>query len=210
MIDRQVAKPELEEPDTIKKKKKPEDKKGEDGKNPPESPKTRASNQAKKEVEQNPFRKLIDIKDLIDFEQNPDEAEKECQNILLRHNSELKNWYKLYAKKVEAVKSEESFALNLRQVWRLLRDSLVVGADCSLAQFDRIYSQGRKNHFTLLGSSEVNKFDFIYSNQDNKAAVKGTKDRGDDSSSEDEEEEEENLEELHKRLGIEPDDIHAA
>ena len=33
---------------------------------------------------------------------------------MLRHNSELKNWYKLYAKKVEAVKSEESFALNLR------------------------------------------------------------------------------------------------
>ena len=44
----------------------------------PESPKTRATNQAKKEVEQNPFRKLIDISDLIDFEQNPVEVEKEC------------------------------------------------------------------------------------------------------------------------------------
>lgn len=32
----------------------------------------------------------------------------------------------------------------------------------------------------------------------------------DNSSSSDEEEEEENLEELHKRLGIEPDDIHAS
>jgi len=108
------------------------------------------------------------------------------------------------------VKSEESFALNLRQVWRLLRDSLVIGPDCSLAQFNRIYSQGRKNHFTLLGSSEVNKFDFIYSSKDNKETVKNGKDRGDESSSEEEEEEEENLEVLHKRLGIEPDDIHAA
>jgi len=109
------------------------------------------------------------------------------------------------------VKSEESFALNLRQVWRLLRDAHVVGADCSLAQFNRIYSQGKKNHFTLLGSNEVNKFDFIYSAGDSvKPSLKGTKDRGDESSSETEEEEDENLEELHKRLGIEPDDIHAA
>ena len=95
-------------------------------------------------------------------------------------------------------------------MWRLLRDALVTGADCSLAQFDRIYSQGRKNHFTLLGSSEVNKFDFIYGNKDSKNVAQHTKDRDDASSSEEEEEEEENLEELHKRLGIEPDDIHAA
>jgi len=66
MIDRQVAKPEPDEP--VSKKKKPADGAGADSKNPPESPKTRASNMAKKEVEQNPFRKLIDIKDLIDFE----------------------------------------------------------------------------------------------------------------------------------------------
>ena len=208
MVNRSVDKPEVEDaPKEEKKKKAAKD--GAPVGNAPESPKTRASNQAKKEVEQNPFRKLIDIKDLIDFEQNPNEVEKECQNILLRHNTELKNWYKLYAKKIEATKSEESFSLTLRQVWRLLRDTQVVGADCSLAQFDRIYNQGRKNHFTLLGASEVNKFDFIYGSQGKKAPVRGAKERNDDSSSSDEEEEEENLEELHKRLGIEPDDIHS-
>lgn len=95
-------------------------------------------------------------------------------------------------------------------MWRLLRDSYVIGPDCSLAQFNRIYSQGRKNHFTLLGSSEVNKFDFIYGSKDSKQVTPGVKDRGDESSSDDSEEEEENLEELHKRLGIEPDDIHSA
>lgn len=31
-----------------------------------------------KEVEQNPFKKLIDITDLMDFEMNPTEVEKEC------------------------------------------------------------------------------------------------------------------------------------
>ena len=117
-------------------------------------------------MEQNPFRKLIDIKDLIDFEQNPEDVEKECQNILLRHNTELKSWYKLYAKKYEVNKSEESFSLTLRQIWRILRDTHVIAADCTPAQFDRIYSQGKKNHFTLLGAQEVNKFDFIYASQD--------------------------------------------
>jgi len=37
-----------------------------------------ASKIAPKEVEQNPFKKLIDISDLMDFEANPIECEKEC------------------------------------------------------------------------------------------------------------------------------------
>ena len=44
----------------------------------PESPKTRATNLAKKEVEQNPFKRLIDISDLIEYETKPQEVEKEC------------------------------------------------------------------------------------------------------------------------------------
>jgi len=78
------------------------------------TPRTKASQAAKKEVEQNPFKKLIDISDLIEFEQNPVAVEKEVQNIMLRYNSELKSWYRNYAKKVEATKSEESFSMTLR------------------------------------------------------------------------------------------------
>ena len=75
MVERNIAKPEADEPAPTKSKK---NQKEAAEKNPPESPKTRASNMAKKEVEQNPFRKLIDITDLIDFETNPAEVEKEC------------------------------------------------------------------------------------------------------------------------------------
>jgi len=125
MIDRQVPRSDADEPQ-------PETKSKKDAK-APESPKTRASNLAKREVEANPFKKLIDISDLIEGETNPVEVEKECQNILLRHNSELKNWYRIYAKKIEATKSEESFSMTLRQVWRFLRDCKVAGADCTLA-----------------------------------------------------------------------------
>jgi hypothetical protein len=79
----------------------------------------------------------------------PKEIEKEVQNIMLRSNSDLKNWYKIYARKVEAQKSEESFSMTLRQVWRFLRDTQVIGSDCTIAEFDRVYNQGRKNHFSL-------------------------------------------------------------
>jgi hypothetical protein len=65
-------------------------------------------------VEQNPFKTLIDISDLIEFESNPTDVQKEVQNILLRHNSDLKQWYKVYARQIESQKSEESFAMTLR------------------------------------------------------------------------------------------------
>lgn len=81
-----------------------------------------ASLAAKKEVESNPFKKLLDISDLTEFEQSPADVEKEIQNIMLRYNSDLKSWYRTYAKKIEATKSEESFSMTLRQVWRFLRD----------------------------------------------------------------------------------------
>lgn len=100
--------------------------------------------------------------------------------------------------------------MTLRQIWRFLRDCQIISSDCTIAQFNRVYNQGKKNHFTLLGAQDASKFDFLYgvSQKDKKDAAK-KKAKGDDSSTEeDEEEEEENTEELHKKLGIEPDDIH--
>ena len=113
-----------------------------------------AGSKTKKEVEENPFKKLIDITDLMDLEANPEETLKEIQNILLRHNSELKSWYKTYSRKIEAHKSDESFAMTLRQVWRFLRDTQLISANSTVAQFNRVYNMGVKNHFTLLGSND--------------------------------------------------------
>ena len=128
----------------------------------------------KKEVEENPFKKLIDISDLMEIEQNPDESLKEVQNILLRHNSELKNWYRVYSRKIEAHKCEESFAMTLRQVWRFLRDTHMISANSTLAQFNRVYNCGVKNHFTLLGSKDQALFDKMYglTGQANEPVVK--------------------------------------
>ena len=52
--------------------------------------------------------------------------------------------------------------MTLRQVWRFLRDTHLISANSTVAQFDRVYNQGVKNHFTLLGSKDQEKFDKIY------------------------------------------------
>ena len=84
---------------------------------------------------------------------------------MLRHNSELKSWYKIYSRKIEAHKSEESFAMTLRQVWRFLRDTHMISANSTIAQFNRVYNEGVKNHFILLGSKDKEKFDMMYGGQ---------------------------------------------
>ena len=52
--------------------------------------------------------------------------------------------------------------MTLRQVWRFLRDTHLISANSTLAQFDRVYNEGVKNHFTLLGSKDQEKFDKMY------------------------------------------------
>jgi hypothetical protein len=47
-------------------------------------------------VEENPYKKLVDLTDLIELEINGEETLKEVQNILLRHNYEMKSWYREY------------------------------------------------------------------------------------------------------------------
>ena len=58
-----------------------------------------ASSRVKKEVEQNPYKTLIDISDLPDIleAQDPKKEEETVQKILLYYNTELKKWYKFYS-----------------------------------------------------------------------------------------------------------------
>lgn len=129
------------------------------------SSKFNPGSKVKKEVEENPFKKLIDISDLMEFESNQGETLKEIQNILLRHNSELKQWYKSYSRKFEVHKCEESFAMTMKQVWRFLRDTRLISANSTIAQFNRVYFQGSKNDFMMLNSDDKAKFDLFYGNK---------------------------------------------
>ena len=134
----------------------------------------------------------------MEFENNQGEVLKEVQNILLRHNSEMKQWYKVYSRKIEVHKSEESFSMTMKQVWRFLRDTHLISANSTIAQFNRVFSQGVKNHFLLLGSKDQTKFDKLYSQckdegkQEQEQPEKKCKVRSSSSSSEEEEEESKN------------------
>lgn len=136
------------------------------------SSKFHPASKVKKEVEENPFKKLIDISDLMEFESNQGETLKEIQNILLRHNSELKQWYKSYSRKFEVHKCEESFAMTMKQVWRFLRDTRLISANSTIAQFNRVYFQGSKNDFMMLNSDDKAKFDLFYGNQTGRTQAK--------------------------------------
>lgn len=172
---------------------------------------------AKKEVEANPFKRLIDISDLIEFEGEPSAVEKEVQNVMLRHNSELKAWYRLYSRKVEASKSEESFCMTLRQLWRFLRDCQFTNHDATLVTFNRVYNQGLRNHFTLLGTHEVAKFDVMYglhgddgSKNVERLLSAARPGQGASSDFEEEPDEVQEEEDFAASLGIEPEDVHGA
>lgn len=108
--------------------------------------------------------------------------------------------------------------MTLRQVWRFLRDCQFVNHDSTLATFDRVFNHGKKNHFTLLGTSEVAKFNLMYGLHGDdgpmswKALLENdakeddfteepeieSKDEGDDNT------------DFASSLGIEPENVHGA
>ena len=52
---------------------------------------------------------------------------------MLRHITKLKKWFREYQAKFEAKKSEESFSMVIRQVWRFLRDCKVFNCRNTIA-----------------------------------------------------------------------------
>jgi hypothetical protein len=48
-------------------------------------------------VEANPFKNLLDISDITSYEDDPEKAEKEVQNLLLTYNSNMVEWYRKYS-----------------------------------------------------------------------------------------------------------------
>jgi hypothetical protein len=146
------------------------------------------SNRAAKESEFNPYRVLLDVTDLIECEPEIEASLKEVENIMLRANSEIKQWYKMYVNKEYArdigvdgdmnksrgskiMNAEEQrkvtaassqlcvisenyandlgFAMEIKELWRFLRDCNITGADFTLAQFNRLFYKGPKNYIEM-------------------------------------------------------------
>lgn len=148
-----------------------------------------------KESEQNPFKTLLDITDIIETEPDLESGQRDVENILLRYLSDMKAWYRYYScrdglpseidnsqnrdpssKFLNKDKEEEvildnndiGFAMEMKDLWKFMRDSNMISIDFSLASFNRIYSRGPKNYIEMflcpdeikLYSKEY--FDYIY------------------------------------------------
>lgn len=66
----------------------------------------------------------------------------------------MKKWYRLYSSK-QHDDMEESFALTMKMFWKMLRDCRILSSKITIASFNRIFLQGRKNLFELNSSLEV-------------------------------------------------------
>jgi len=108
-----------------------------------------SGSRAKKLIEMNPYKGLIDISDLLELEADELRAEKEVQNVLLKYNSDLKSWYLQYSTQVEPEEREESFTMTSRQLWRFLRDCQILSYRMTVAQVNRLFILGKKSNFSL-------------------------------------------------------------
>jgi hypothetical protein len=175
-----------------------------------------------KEGELNQFKTSIDITDIIECEPDIEASLKEVENILLRHLSDMKDWYNKYLirgkegkdefnmtmtnasmlhfenskvgsniltnqdkgeenkelssknipdqKNISAMdgiyNNDLGFCLELKDMWRFLRDSNILTSEFTLAQFNRIFFKGPKNYIEMFYCPEdLEKqqiYDYIY------------------------------------------------
>jgi hypothetical protein len=175
-----------------------------------------------KEGELNQFKTSIDITDLIECEPDIERCLKEVENILLRHLSDMKDWYNKYLmrgkdgkdefnmtmtnasmlhfensragsnlltnqdkleenkelssknipdqKNISAMEgiynNDLGFCLELKDMWKFLRDSNILTSEFTLAQFNRIFFKGPKNYIEMFYCpEELEKqqiYDYIY------------------------------------------------
>jgi hypothetical protein len=184
-------------------------------------------NRTMKECENNMFKNLIDLSDLIESDYSIEYSLKEVENILLRNLSDMKTWYKYYTNKDNAKEENNSnnhsvlqtqdekeskkesierkpstqigyntntnsnnnnnnekglgligsnhflifdgvfnndisFSMEMRDLWKFLRDSMIISSEFSLAQFNRIFYKGKNNYFEMFSVPEDIEQKYIY------------------------------------------------
>ena len=75
--------------------------------------------------------------------------QRDVQNMLLRHNSSLKAWYKLYSNKFTNTLGEDAFAMDLTIYWKFIQDAKILNSNTTLASINRLFGQGVKNKFDI-------------------------------------------------------------
>jgi hypothetical protein len=170
-----------------------------------------------KEPELNQYKTTLDLTDLIECDPDLENSMKEVENILLRHLTEMKSWYKIYTSKEKdnkedgnyfsvnasiqqiqeinkttnnfnefelvhkqstnnlmvmntsiegLINNDFGFCMELKDLWKFIRDSFILSSDFSLASFNRIFFKGPKNYIEMFMCPEEldNKlfYEYIY------------------------------------------------
>ncbi len=145
-----------------------------------------------KMMELNPFKSLLELSDIIEIDPDVEANIMDIQNLLLRHLSEMKYWYKFYVynrdtlqfdlvessplpghklskqynEKLdkealhEVINKEQinepvidnndfGYAMEMKDLWRFMRESFIVSSDFTLASFNRIFFRGPKNYIEM-------------------------------------------------------------
>ena len=177
---------------------------------------SRAANN--KEAELNQFKTSLDITDIIECEPDIENSLREVENILLRHLTEMKEWYAKYIYKGKESSKEDlnqtynasaqnensrlginflrddkhddkdkdgrknsyektsimegiynndlGFCMELKDMWKFLRESNILTSEFSLAQFNRIFFKGPKNYIEMFMCPEdldqKYMYDYVY------------------------------------------------
>ena len=99
----------------------------------------------------NPYTKFINIDDQIgNMPKGKPLLDKICE-VLLRHNSSIKTWFKIYSKRLAGNEEEfkDGFFMRLNSFHKFLNDNRLVNGKLSLIHFNRCFEQGYKNRFLL-------------------------------------------------------------
>jgi hypothetical protein len=171
-----------------------------------------------KDAELNQFKTSLDITDIIECEPDIESSLREVENILLRHLTEIKEWYNKYLNKVEKTNKDEfnttnasmmqnvensrvsgfasppgnnfnlrdektnfmednnnrqpsmtnlnekeknssimegvynndlGFCMEMKDMWKFMRESNILSSEFTLAQFNRIFFKGPKNYIEM-------------------------------------------------------------
>lgn len=99
----------------------------------------------------NPYTKFINIDDQIgNMPKGKPQLDKICE-VLLRHNSSIKTWFKIYSKRLVGNDEEfkDGFFMRLHNFHQFMNDCRLVNGKLSLIHFNRCFEQGYKNRFLL-------------------------------------------------------------
>ena len=105
------------------------------------------------EIRSNIYNSIVKVKDFINDEGKEGIHKKLCE-IMLRHHSSIKEWYKIYAAK-NSKNYEEGFFLSMSSFWQMLSDCRLLNGRLNLINFCKLFARYQTKSFDLHFDEDV-------------------------------------------------------